>query len=88
MWVIDTPVNREAASRYWAQSAEPEAGKGITTFKYSESESRIEHCLSILSTIDEHHGQYTSHPYSLLEVVGLPLTDEVRSALKKSGFGT
>jgi hypothetical protein len=89
VWVIDTPANLAAASEYWAQNQKHEVKTGITTFKSSENESRLESCLNILETIDLHHGKYSSHlPYSVLEIIGLRLTDEVKSAIKALGFGT
>lgn len=89
VWVIDTPANRAAASAYWAQNPKHKVETGITTFKSSENESRLESCLKMLDTIDLHHEEYASNPpYSILEVIGLPLTDEVKSAVEDLGFGT
>ncbi len=87
VWVIDTPANRAAASEYRALNPRHKPETGITTFKSSESASRLETCLGILSAVDLHHGEYSSHPpYSELEVIGVPLSDEVKSAIKDLGF--
>ncbi len=89
VWVIDTPANRVAASEYWGQNPRHKVGSGITTFKSSENASRLEACLGILGMIDLHHGEYSSNsPFSVLEVVGLRLTDEAKSAVAAFGFGS
>ena len=87
VWVIDTPENRVAASGHWAQRPEHKVEYGVTTFKSSGDATRLEMCLGILGTIGLHHGEYASNPpYSVLEVVGLPLTDEAQSAVEDFGF--
>ncbi len=87
VWVVDTPANRAAASEYWARNPGYSVASGITTFKSSESASRLETCLGILATVDLHHGAYSSNPpYSELEVIGVPLTDEAKSVVQGLGF--
>jgi hypothetical protein len=88
VWVIDTPSNRTVASEYWALNPTHQAELGITTFS-SENKSRLESCLKILETVDMHHGPHSSDPpYSVLEVIGLPLTDEAKAAIEDLGFET
>ncbi len=88
VWVVDTPANRAAASEYWAQRLRQKGKSGITTFKFSEGASRLETCLGILATVDLHHGTYSSNPlYSELEVIGVPLSAKVKSAIRDLGFG-
>jgi hypothetical protein len=88
VWVVDTPANRAAALEYWAQNSKHKRGTGITTFKTSENASRLETFLGILATVDLHHGEYSSNPpYSELEVVGVPLSNKVKSAARDLGFG-
>lgn len=87
VWVIDTPVNRRAASEYWLQHPKSDVERGITTFKSRKDESPWESCLKMLDTIDLHHGSYSSNPpYSVLEVIGTPLTKTVKSAVAALGF--
>ncbi|HST51656.1 MAG TPA: hypothetical protein VLJ61_06550 [Pyrinomonadaceae bacterium] len=89
IWVIDTPRNRVVAAEYWARNSGPKVENGITTFKVLEDDSALERCLGILQTIDLHHGEYSSDPpYSILEVIGLPLSYEVESALRELDFRT
>jgi hypothetical protein len=88
VWVVDTPANRAAASAYRALNPKHKLEAGVTTFKASENASRLETCLGILVTVDLHHGEYSSTPpYSELEVIGVPLTNEVKSAIRDLGFG-
>ena len=89
VWVIDTPANSAVASEYWSQNPTYEAERGITTFSVSENESRLESCLRILDTVEDHHGPYSCDPpYSVLEVIGVPLTDEAKASIKDLGFET
>ena len=89
VWVMDTPANSSVASEYWAQNPTYEAERGITTFTVFENESRLESCLRILETVDDHHGPYSSDPpYSVLEVIGVGLTDETKAAIEDLGFET
>ena len=89
VWVVDTRANRAVASTYWDQQPIHQVERGITTFNTSENGSRLESCLNILETIDMHHGPHSSDPpYSVLEVIGLPLTDEAQSAIEALGFDT
>ena len=88
VWVIDTPSNRAVASEYWAQNPTYQAELGITTFN-SENKSRLESCLNILEAVDTHHGPHSSDPpYSVIEVIGLPLTDDAKAAIEGLGFET
>lgn len=87
VWLIDAPANRAAASKYRARNPKGGAGSGVTTFRASDDTSDLEKCLGVLGTIDLHHGEYSSDPpYSILEVVGLPRSREVISALENLGF--
>ena len=87
VWVVDTPGNRSAASKYWAQNPKHKVETGITTFRSSANESLLESCLKMLDTIDLHHGETSSNPpYSVFEVIGCPLSNVLRSAIEAFGF--
>lgn len=87
LWVIDPPIDRIAASEYWAKNSENKVESGIMTFKVSENEDTSEICLRILGTIDLHHNEYSStSPYSVLEIIGLNFSDELESAIEDLGF--
>lgn len=86
IWLIESPSNREAAASYRARN-ESTVENGVTTFKAADDDSQAEICLNILDTIDLHHGEYSSHPpYSVLEVVGAPLSHSVKVAIEALGF--
>lgn len=60
---------------------------GVTTFQASSDDSAESDLISMLGTIDEHHGQYAADPpYSLLEVIGCLPSEMVRDALAELGF--
>ncbi len=87
VWIIDSPLNRSAAERVWARFPEPNHLKGITIFKSPEDASPERSLIGQLDTIDLHHGVYSSDPpYNVLEVVGVALTEAIRSALAQMGF--
>lgn len=79
VWIIDTPANRMAAEACWQQKA------AVTTFKGVDGDSPGAACLKILTTVDLHHGHH-SGGYSVLEVIGTPLTEELYSVVKELGF--
>ena len=81
VWIIDSPANRMAAETYWQQKGEAL----VTTFKSLERDSAPAACLKILGMVDLHHGEY-SGGYSVLEVVGASLDEELRFAIKELGF--
>jgi hypothetical protein len=81
VWLIDSPANRKAAHVSWQLKG---AASSVTTFKSLSSSPKVA-CLGILNVVDLHHGEY-SGGYSVLEVVGTSLDEELRSAIKEFGF--
>ena len=87
VWTIDTPANRIIAEKYWQDNPEHTLEMGITTFQVNDNETMEEACLRILDAIDLHHGEYSSNPpYSDLEVIGLPISEQIKCALEGIGF--
>lgn len=87
VWIIDTPHNQAIATKHWQTHPQDKIETGITTFKFSSNKALEEVCLGILDTIDLHHGKYSSNPpYSILEIVGLPISEEIQAALEELGF--
>ena len=84
VWIVDTDTNRQAALDYW-QSVRGHSPAIVTTFKALPTESALEMCSKTLPMLDLHHGEY-SGGYSVLEVVGTSLDEELRSAIKELGF--
>jgi len=87
VWLIDTEENRMAATKYWALNRKPHREESVTTFKYLVEDTASENCLKILDVLDLHHGEY-SGGYSVVEVIGAPMSKTLRSKLKQLGFTT
>jgi hypothetical protein len=89
VWVADTPENRSVTEELWKQYREAGSATELSIFKVNEDMSLEESCLSILNTIDLHHGEYSSDPpYDMLEVIGIAATPNIRNALSALGFAT
>jgi hypothetical protein len=91
VWIVDTPANTPAARRLWKERPESSHLTGITTYngqkKGGIDASPEENVLNQLSSIDLHHGPYsTKRPYVQLEVIGTPLSDKLKIALAEYGF--
>ena len=87
VWIVDTPSNKPVALRRWKESQSVDHLTGITTFDDIYSTSPEELFLAELDTIDLHHGSYSATPpYTILEVVGSPLTVNTESTLGRYGF--
>lgn len=82
-WIVISPANESAiaARRHDAFSSE----SGLTAFRGNETPERT--LVSILSTVELHHGA-DSHdpPVSILEVIGTPVTEAIRDELGNLGF--
>ena len=87
VWIVDTPPNRAAAQRVWAQRTSDSHLDGVTTFKTREGASPEEMLLGELDAIDLHHGTYSAEPpYTILEVIGGAATEQIKSAMAAFGF--
>ena len=81
VWIVDTEVNRKAAE----ECRQSDSKVDVTTFKTLEDDSASEICEGILPTLDLHHGEY-SGGYSVLEVIGVKLSDDLRARIEEFGF--
>lgn len=87
VWIVDTPPNRAAAQSVWARRTSDSHLNGVTTFKIREEASAEEILLGELSTIDLHHRTYSAEPpYTVLEVMGAAVTEQIKSAMSAFGF--
>jgi hypothetical protein len=85
VWVVDTPVNRQAAEALWA-AGPGDRTHGVTTFKLYEDESTESSIVNLLPVLNEHHGLQDDWATDIvLEVRGVPLTGTIRSALEALG---
>lgn len=86
VWIVDTPRNREAAQAEWARDKSRTHLTGVTTFKSGDL-SAEDAFVGNLGTIDLHHGPYSADPpYTVLEVIGTPLTGRIKKELAEFGF--
>ena len=87
VWVVDTPVNRAAAQRFWPNGPEHGTRVDITTFIARAGESPERVCMGVLPTVDLHHNELSqSPPYSAVEVHGASPTPELQAALEELGL--
>jgi hypothetical protein len=87
VWIVDTPINKPVAQRLWKERSQEGHLTGITTFNNVDSLSPEDLLLAELDTIDLHHGSCSAHPpYTVLEVLGTPLTSKVRNELSAYKF--
>ncbi len=86
VWIIDTPANRAAAQKLWAERPNVSHVEGVTTFE-PHSDCAENALIAELDMIDLHHGSYSvANPYTVLEVVGASPTDKVKAELSEYGF--
>ena len=86
VWIVDTPPNREAAQSLWAADKAQTHLTGVTTFKAGDCPAE-DALINEMDTIDLHHGIYSAEPpYTVLEVIGTPITELVKTELTVFGF--
>lgn len=87
VWIVDTPSNRPVAHRLSKERPDETNLTGITTFDDMESSSAEELLIAELDSINMHHGGYSADPpYTVLEILGTPLTDSAKDALAAYAF--
>jgi hypothetical protein len=80
VWAVNSPVN--------AAAAEKAIQSGLSfTLLFANGETTEEWCLNHLDSVDQHHNEYSHKPgYSVLRVVGTPLTPRIETYLPEFGF--
>lgn len=87
VWIVDTPTNKPVAQRLWNERPDQSYLTGITTFDDVNSASPDDLFTAELDTIDLHHGSDSADPpYTVIEVIGTPLTAKAKNALSAYGF--
>ena len=82
LWVAKTPINTPVVQVL--RKTRPESS--ITEFTGDLKQEPTIWCVSVLQTVDLHHGPYSSDPpYRSLRVYGTPLTDDLREVLTQFG---
>jgi hypothetical protein len=87
VWIVDTPQNRAVVQNLWAANPNRNHLEGVTTFKAGHDCSSEETLINELDTIDLHHGSYSADlPYTVLEVIGTPISERLKAELSHYGF--
>jgi len=87
VWAMESPDNRAAAEVVWPKYRPGTIGRGVTLFARADEMGEPQWS-GLLGMIDLHHGPHAEDPpYEAVEVLGYPLTDDLRRWLKASGFG-
>jgi hypothetical protein len=82
VWIVGSEINSQTVERVWKSLP----GASVTRFNASPSMGEPQEFLSLLETIELHHGPYSSkEPVKAVRVLGFPLSDELRIALV--GYG-
>jgi len=87
VWIIESSRNNPIVKRLRQERAEKTYLQGITTFKEKPKLTPEEQAISMLEQVDLHHGEFSAdEPYSVLEVIGSGVGDEIRHELQEYGF--
>ena len=87
VWIVDTPQNRAVTKNLWAAHPNRNHPEGVTTFKAGDDCSSEETLINELDTINLHHGSYSADPpYTILEVIGTPISERLKAELSHYGF--
>jgi hypothetical protein len=85
--IVGSPANKSVAQRLWSELPARNHLTGITAFSDTGSLSPSELLLAELDTLDLHHGSYSADPpYTVIEVIGAPLTAKTKDALSIYSF--
>jgi hypothetical protein len=95
VWAVASFVNKAACERIWAahRTAGHRERGAVTSYVVTDQEDRLGNLLTVLPTLQEHHGEIRDDHFSfpngfVLGVLGLTPTEVVTSALKELGFST
>ena len=87
VWVVRSPANEEVVQRLWAESDGKHVLESGATLFNPAGHSPEDSCLGILSTVEEHHGEYSHDPpLGVIEVFGAEASSPVRDELAELGF--
>ena len=88
VWIVRSDANTPVAHRLWAERPGHTHLTGVVTFRDGPGAPE-ELLLTMLDTIDLHHGEYsTATPYLEFEAFGTGLSPAIEAALGGLGFDT
>ena len=87
MWIAESPINTPVTKQLWGKRVKGDHLHGISLFQSGPIENPEENLLSVLDTVDLHHGAYSvTPPYSEMEIIGCAPTPGIHSAIQGLGF--
>jgi len=87
VWITMSSANEPVVRSLWANHPGQDHLSGITGMRFDPSITPEDVFLAQLSSIDLHHGSYsTINPYTELEVVGVHSTAAIREAIAQLEF--
>ncbi|RPI77537.1 MAG: hypothetical protein EHM45_08655 [Desulfobacteraceae bacterium] len=87
IWIADTETNHLAYKAAGKERIPKSHLVGLSSFKVDPYLSPADWLISILETIDLHHGEMSHNPsWSVINVIGIRWTQKVQEELRKFGF--
>jgi hypothetical protein len=93
VWAVASTINKAACERIWAthRPADHREIGSVTCYDIADQEDRLGNLLTILPTLEEHHGEVNGDHFLfpkgfVLGVFGLASTETNVSVLRGSGF--
>jgi hypothetical protein len=87
VWIVDSTVNYPVIRDLWKQRGTLTHLTGITSFNDVPDNSPEDLAISMLDTIEEHHGFYSHKPpWNVLRIIGAEKTEPLVAALNTLGF--
>lgn len=86
VWIVETDANAPVVRRIWLQNSKRETDAITTLFKTDLTLPPEKQILRVLEQVDLHHGPCAAGtPYSVLEVIGCKVDEEIEAELAEYG---
>jgi hypothetical protein len=86
-WVVDSPENHEVIVELWQSRKRWSESGALTSFVDQPGAAPEQHLISLLDTIDLHHGRYSQkNPWNIAQVVGARPLPKLIEAMNALGF--
>jgi hypothetical protein len=87
-WIIESSTNYPIVKELWQKNdLYRNHLTGLTCFQKNGYDSYEDLLLSMIESIEDHHGIYSHNPeYTILEIIGLGLSDQIQDRLRDYGF--
>jgi hypothetical protein len=85
-WVPDTAIYYDKIQQIKRKNPEYSSERGVTIYHYEPGETPEDTLLSLLVTVDMHHGDFSHDPpWSFMEVYGVKPTPAIKEAFAEYG---